>query len=192
MSAIDFLLVNKDCLPSYRRGFIRVYQEVFAGPPYWETYSPEQVLISAWQPHLDKGCIFLALDAHRVVGLACSIPLLNLKPGEPNGDVCDFLLRQNDLPFSWEKTCYMSELAVLQGYRGQGIGHEFIRRRFSWAKALEIDNYVMRTAAEGSLSLGLYLKLGAQQLNGEHQDVSEIGVPSASTRRVYLYGAIPE
>ncbi len=190
MSKIKFLLVTRKHSLIYLPGFIQVYKEVFAGPPYFEVYSDDQVEQTVWHNHLTKGCIFLALDKTKVVGLGCSIPLNNIKPGEPNRDVYDFLSEAPNLPFSLGDTCYMSEVAVLLDYRNQGIGRELVRRRLSWAKKQGINNYVMRTASEGSNSLGIYLKLGAKEINGLKQDISEVGIESASKYRIYLYGMI--
>ena len=190
MPEIKFVQVTPDSPAHYQAEFIQVYKEVFAGPPYFETYQGDEVRNWVWKPHLSKGCIFLALDDEQVVGLSCSIPLKQIQAGEPNSDVRDFLSRYQQLPFSLIDACYMSEVAVLSNYRQRGIGTELIKQRWAWAKGQGIKTYVMRTASEGSNSLGIYLKLGARKINGSCQDVSAIGVVSASKCRIYLYGEI--
>jgi ribosomal protein S18 acetylase RimI-like enzyme len=184
---IRFYQADKDTSPELKRGFIKVYQEAFSGPPYFEEYTERYVAAKVWEPHLSGGGIILALAGDQVIGLGCCIPLMNLKADDPNIEVKAFLQSKETLPFDLEKTGYMSEIAVLEKYRRQGIGKRLAEERFSWLQARHLDYYVLRTAADCSNSLNLYRSLGAEQANFI-QDVSRAEVVSASRQRIFLYG----
>ncbi|MFA5163580.1 MAG: GNAT family N-acetyltransferase [Patescibacteria group bacterium] len=191
MESINYLILSRKDGLKYQPAFIKVYQEVFAGPPYFETYSDEEVIYSAWDSHLEKGCIVLAMKGDEVIGLGCCIPILNIMPGEANEDVKNlFFSRLDSLPIPLNRACYMSELAVLSDFRGLGIGTELIRQRWSWAKSFGLSHYIVRTAAEGSNSVRMYKHLGAKEIDGLVQDVTGIGVESKSRQRIFLYGEI--
>jgi len=187
---IQYVQVNAANARHYQMGFTKVYKEAFSEPPYFEDYTDEQVVATAWQPHLLKGSIFLALADQQVIGLGCSLPLAHMDKEDPNIEACNSLRNFPDLPFDWRQACYMSELAVQPDFRRRGIGRELIQRRLAWAKEHGINYYVMRTAAVGSNSLTLYSKLGAKQIPGLEQDVSKTGVNSASKKRIFLFKAI--
>lgn len=191
MEKINYLILSREDGLKHQPAFIKIYQKVFAGPPYFETYSDDEVIYSAWDSHLEKGCIVLALYGEQTVGLGCCIPVRNILPGEANEDVKNLLFSQSDLlPLPLSHACYMSELAVLADFRGMGIGTELIRQRWEWAKNFGLSHYIMRTAASGSNSIRMYKHLGAREIPGLVQDVSGIGVESQSRQRVFLYGEI--
>ncbi len=172
--------------------FIRAYQEAFGGPPYYETYSDQEVLETVWEPHLRDGVIILAKDNHHVVGFGCSIPLLKAPD-----DVQGYLRERHadgSLPeeFDPANTWYMSELGVLEAYRRQGLAYELVRHRLTSVNHGGATHYVMRTAAEGSNSRHLYEQVGSRPLAFE-QDMSDNAQVTAngshSTSRVYLFGS---
>lgn len=176
-------------------GFVGAFIHAFSGEPYNESYIDEEVVNSVWHPHLEMGSIILAhddeLDANSVVGFGCAIPL----PKAPQ-EVQTFLhQRQLDksLPsdFIPAKTWYMSELGVLTSYRERGLAYQLVRHRLISINHAGGTHYVMRTAAEGSMSRHLYERLGAQLVAVEHDISSSDQVKkngSTSTKRVYLYG----
>lgn len=169
-------------------GFIAAYQEAFAGPPYFEHYSHEEVLEEVWNPHLHDGIIILAYDDLQVVGFGCAIPVLKAP-----ADVKKFLIQHENQTFPAElsRTWYMSELGVLESYRRRGIGYQLVKHRMQAISDRGDTHYVFRTAAEGSNSIHLYQKIGAVELP-DLQDVSgseQVVVQgSQSHERVYLYG----
>lgn len=174
---------------SYRVGFIRAYQEAFGGPPYFETYSSEEVMEDVWLPHVRDGIVVLALDDDRVVGFGCAMPVLK-SPSE----VKEFLMRHqetNSLPIDLSHAWYMSELGVVTSHRQQGIGYALVKYRLNEIEHRGDSHYVFRTAADGSNSIHLYRKIGAMELT-ELQDVSisdQVQVNgSQSMARIYLYG----
>ncbi len=189
-SNIRYVEIGPENEALYFKGFAQVYQEAFSGPPYFEEYDEEMVDNLAWKPHRRLGCIILALDGERAVGLGCCLPLARISANCPNSLFLLSLRRRPGLPFHTMETCYMSELAVLDEYRNRGIGTELIKRRLDWAKSQGINYYLMRTAAEGSNSLSLYSRLGAKIVPGLEQDMSKDGVGTASQKRIFLFGPV--
>lgn len=164
-------------------GFATIYKEAFGGPPYFETYTDEQIREDVWKPHIPE-CVIVA-ETSQVVGLACCHAIL--APTEPG--IRSFLLTQK-LPFDPHEGIYMSELAVRMEERHQGLGEALIYARFRWAKAQGFRFYLLRTAATGSNSQRLYERLGARDA-GFTQNVAQDGIVTASTERILLWGAIP-
>lgn len=191
---VKFIEVQKHYPKSYLEGFIEVYKEAFAGPPYFESYEDEWIRDNIWEPHLNSGCIVLALLDDQVIGLGCCIILGNVPSRDPKKDlnleIKEFLLSLPKKPFNVDKTCYMSDIAVSEVFRYNGVGINLIKKRIAWAKNNDADHYVMRTATEASNSRNLYLSLGAKEIPNAIQDVSEHAkvVNSASNTRVYLFG----
>ena len=168
-----------------RSGFIKVYQIAFAGPPYFEVYTDDDVEQGVWIPHVPH-CIVVAKHDGHIVGFGCAHPILS--GTSPN--VQDFLEpHSGELPFDPSQTIYMSELAVLDSHRRSGIGLELINQRFSWARENGFRTYLMRTAAEGSNSANIYLRLGAKRLPFL-QDVQNEVTVSLSIHRQYLWGTL--
>ncbi len=164
-------------------GFAAVYKGAFGGPPYFETYTDEQIREDVWNPHIPE-CVIVA-EKSEVVGLACCHAIL--APTEPG--IRSFLLMQ-ELPFDPREGIYMSELAVRTEERQQGLGKSLIHARFRWAKGQGFRFYLLRTAASGSNSQRLYERLGARRA-AFMQNVAHDGIATASTERIFLWGEIP-
>lgn len=172
-----------------REGFVSAYQQAFSGPPYFERYTREEVLAETWEPHLRDGMIVLATLDNVVVGFGCAMPL-----EKSPADVQDFMAQsiangsyRADLKKAW----YMSEVGVLEHYRGHGIGTALVKHRLLNIQHRGDTHYVLRTAAQGSNSIRIYERLGASTLPNL-QDVSASDQVttngSQSTERVYLHG----
>lgn len=171
----------------FKKGFISLYKDVFAGHPYYESYTDEYVEREVWNRHFEnEGWIFLAiLPDDSVIGFGCAVPTIN------SWECAEFLLQNEKmLPFKIEESCYMSEIGVKSDYRNLGIGTRLIKARTEYAKENGFDFYVMRTAQVGSNSINMYKKFGAQEIEGLVQDVSEHAeeVCSKSKFRIYLFG----
>lgn len=186
---IKYCQAVKGATAGLKQGFVQVYSEAFSGPPYFEKYDGRYVETKVWETHLASGCIILALAGSRVIGLGCCIPFVNLEADDPNYEVKLFLQARKFLPFELERTGYMSEIAVLQEYRRQGIGQRLVEERFRWLKSQRMNFYAMRTAASCSNSLNLYRSLGAQPADFI-QDVSGAEIASASHQRIFLHGRL--
>jgi GNAT superfamily N-acetyltransferase len=197
---INFVEVTTDFPPSQLEGFIHLYQLAYHEKPYEEEYAenPENkgntisnVTQQVWEPHLLNGCITLALQGQKVVGLGCCLPM-NIWAHDK--EFQDFISsRADQLPDHIDKICFMSEVCVDSSLRHQGIGSELVLRRIAWAKARQnFSHYMMRTAAEGSNSKNMYLRLNAWVIPGLVQDVTSHAeeVLSASKARIFMAGKI--
>lgn len=186
---IRYVPVDEHTSNTDRNGFIIAYQEAFAGPPYFESYTDQEVLDEVWYPHLRDGITVLALDGSKVVGFGCAVPLTRA----PTEIQVFLAAHHNDSTLSVDlgRAWYMSELGVLVSYRNRGIGYALVRHRLHTISRRGDTHYVFRTAAEGSNSIHLYRKIGAIELP-DTQDVSasdQVKVNSSrSMDRVYLYG----
>lgn len=186
---IHYVYANSSTSEALRDGFVKVYQEAFAGPPYYEHYTEDEVIEDVWKPHVGDGIIVLAVNNDEVVGFGCAKPLAK----SPN-EIQDFAVQKREaemLPFDLQNTWYMSELGVAAAYRGKKIGYELIKHRLSRISELDGIFYILRTAAEGSNSLHMYRKIGSIELQGT-QSVSATDQvvinKSKSSERIYLYG----
>ena len=176
--------------------FIALYKEVFAGAPYFEEYEDDWVYEFVWQYHLLKGCIVLASDEKdALVGISCAIGLDKVSLSIAN-DSKDHLYQEKSFllenaSFNIDSTIYMSEIAVLSEFRGQGIGTRLIIKRWLWGFSQNYLYYAMRTAAKNSNSYKIYERLGAESLDAV-QDISDYAqtIKSASDQRIYLYGTL--
>ena len=180
----------------YERGFIDCYQEAFAGEPYFEHYSYEEVHEEVWVPHLKDGVIIIAQE-QGIVGFGCALPL-----DKSPADVQEFLSRraaEGELPadFNHRGSWYMSELGVRDDtrLRRRGLGYELVRHRMISLVHSGADQYFMRTDATSSNSIHLYERIGAKRLS-ETQDMSSSSQVkdngSKSESRVYLWGNCDE
>lgn len=189
MKKIDYICLGDEIPDHLKFGFVQLYKEAFGGPPYYETYTDEEVLSDAWHPHLKDGVIILAVSSDLVVGFGCAKPVTS----SPD-DVRDFLReKQRDgyLPVDSSAMWYMSELGVRIDHRGRGLGYALVKQRLLRIQSLGGTHYVMRTAAEGSNSFRLYKNIGALEIPGL-QNVAESAQvqlnKSQSDSRIYLYG----
>lgn len=178
----------------HRDGFVAAYKEAFGGPPYNEEYTTDQVLEEVWYPHLDNGLVMIVTDEKRngkLVGFGCALPFR--KSPDDVKEFLEGLKAGGHLPdqFDHRSSWYMSELGVLNEYRGNGAAYELVLQRMRSMDHFGADQYFMRTAAENSLSKPMYLKIGSQELS-VLQDVSNtdqvVEKHSASHQRVYLWG----
>lgn len=187
-STIRLVEVDEDSDPHHLTGFIEVYKAAYAQPPYYETYTDDVVAHDVWEPHLRDGCIVLALDGDQVVGLGCAMPMDKWTHDPEFQDFVRLNLRQ--WPDAPANICFMSEVAVLPSHWRRGIGENLIRGRFAWAKRKGMPYYVMRTASDGSNSIGIYLRLGGKVMDVVVQNVAThaAAVGSKSTERIYICG----
>lgn len=169
--------------------FARVYKECFGGPPYFEQYEDEWITQNVYNKHLGHGCVAVALHRGELVGLSCAEKMLD----DANSSPYRYLMqRQDNLPFSIENACYISEVAVVEGMRRKGVGTDLLKVLCNWGMGKGLTHYTARTAAEGSNSMGIFRsRLHASVLEGE-QDVEGFAeeVATASKKRVYVWGAL--
>lgn len=178
------------------KDFVSAYKEAFGGAPYFETYSDDEVIKEVWQPHMEYGIIMIVTDEEKggkLVGFGCAMPFAYAPD-----DVKKFLMKleaEGKLPreFDHRNSWYMSELGVLNDYRGLGAAWELVKQRMRSVDHSGADQFFMRTAAEGSLSKPMYIKMGSKEL-ADLQDVSNTGQvlenKSQADHRVYLWGDV--
>ncbi|MES2994940.1 MAG: GNAT family N-acetyltransferase [Patescibacteria group bacterium] len=142
--------------PETEKDFVKAFREVFAGPPYFERHTRRYVRKQVWTPHLERGLIVLAYSGSEVAGFGCAIPLLDSLAAE----IPEFL-QARGFDADPKRTWYMSELGVLEAYRGKGIGARLVLNRLLRIRALGGTHYCLITASEGSNSEHLYRKIGA-------------------------------
>ncbi len=176
-----------------QKDFARLYAECFAGPPYFEKYEESWIVENVYDRFIDSGCIMVVLQDAKPVGLSraqlvgfsCAQRVERIK----DTSVYRYLASRKSLPFELEKSCYVAELAVLPAFRKKGIGTSLLSLVYVWGNLHGMSSYVSRTAYEGSNSLGIFLRLGAKMLpDFQTVDGDEGEVPSASSRRVYVWG----
>lgn len=179
--SVEFLRVKAD-QDQWRHQFIELYRKTFAGEPYRENFSEEQVS-SVWYHHLDH-CIVLAVSQQTLVGLGCCSPLESAAP-----DIRDHLwLAAADAKLNLGPTAFMTELAVQSTHRGQKIGTGLVLARLAWANEAGFVHYAMRTDRDSSMSAGLYKRMGAEPLDME-QDLGH-DVDGSSRYRRYYWGSV--
>ncbi len=165
-------------------GFISLYQEAFGGPPYFEVYPRHRIREEVWDIHLERGVIVLAKDDDSVVGFCCALPV-----GDAPDDVREFLQDSQEILADNDQMWYISELGVSLSHRGRRIAYAVTERCLFEANRLGGVYYVMRTAAKGSNSKHMFLRMGSTEIS-EIQDVSAQTEKnhSQSAQRIWLYG----
>lgn len=174
-------------LADLRSGFVEVYKDVFAGYPYCETYTDDDVINEVWLPHVSRGIMTLALLNSDVIGFGCAMPI-ELAPI----DVQNFVSEQQALKqLPDKKVWYFSELGVRGAFRRKGVGTILVQHRIQVISAMENDPVcgIMRTAAMGSNSAGIYRELGWHQL-ARREILSQTPHGSKSASRVFFFSEI--
>lgn len=174
-----------------RQGFIDAYKEAFEGPPYNERYTDQEVADEILDLHDRDGLVMYATKSGKLIGFGCALPF-NKSPDEVQKFLQD-LEESGDLPqeFDYRNSWYMSELGVLNEFRGVGAAWELIMQRMISVAHLGGSQFFMRTAAIGSNSAPMYAKCGAKPLL-RLQDVSDTLQATEnltqSLHRLYLWG----
>lgn len=165
-------------------GFISLYQEAFGGPPYFEVYPRHRIREEVWDIHLERGVIVLVKDDDSVVGFCCALPV-----GDAPDDVREFLQDSQEILADNDQMWYISELGVSLSHRGRRIAYAVTERCLFEANRLGGVYYVMRTAAKGSNSKHMFLRMGSTEIS-EIQDVSAQTEKnhSQNAQRIWLYG----
>ena len=141
-------------------GFTSLYQEAFGGPPYFEVYSRYRIREEIWDPHLERGIIVLAKNDDSVVGFCCALPV-----DDAPDDVREFLQDSQEILADSDQMWYISELGVALSNRGRKIAYAVTERCLSEANRLGGAYYVMRTAAKGSNSRHMFLRMGSTEIS---------------------------
>ncbi|HLD21297.1 MAG TPA: GNAT family N-acetyltransferase [Patescibacteria group bacterium] len=138
MENISFVrFENVTAAPLLTEKLVETYQAVFAGSPWFEQWSREQVLEDLQHEITPVSSCWLAMKKEQVIGFCWGHPItiaeLEKKLGIGTG-----------LPGD-ERVAYQAELGVLENFRGQGIARElFQRRRIDFLRQ-ELVRGVVRT-----------------------------------------------
>ena len=178
-------VVDDDGRRRWRAGFIGAYQTVFAGPPYFERFTPAEAE-GVWrrltgQP--DNVTVVAVGPSDKLIGFGIGIPLSGQR------DVA----RRLDGLVSASHTYDLAELGVLPGFRGLGIGHRLVRARLGRIDPTRFRAVVLRAPSSRSGDYPLYTPLGFEE-TGEVMDVSNLRVDGrvTSDRRVFLHCVISQ
>lgn len=178
-------------LPTFdRKGFVTAYQEAFAGPPYNEHYTDEEAAAVLDMNHRD-GLVMYASHRGKLIGFGCALPFQ--KSPQAIQNFLTGLEESGDIPagFDFRNAWYMSELGVLNEYRGVGAAWELVMQRMISISHAGGWQFFMRTAAIGSHSAPMYEKCGAkpllriQDLTGTSEAKEN---QTLSLHRIYLWG----
>ena len=128
--------------------FYQMYK-IFERPPYCEMFSDEEIM-QEYELLNRGGCVY----------------------GYYEEDVCVGMVSYNDSKFyahpihyEHSKAAYLSDVTVLEDYRGRGIGTKLMKFVVDKAKKENYEVMYMRTLKPGeSMSYGIALKLGFLQL----------------------------
>lgn len=166
--------------------FVGVYQDAFGGAPYYEKFDAQFVREKVWQAHQGQ-LILVAEEKGKTIGLLCAH---RVSEGNISPSACGFIKEQFGPVLNDRGSLYFSELAVAPTHQRLGVGSVLVASALSWATENLISKFILRTAAEGSNSAGIFKKFGAQALpmTQEVKSAEAGGPESASNKRVYLAG----
>ena len=136
--------------------FKKVYK-VFSGPPYNEKYTNEE-LEDIFNEYQEKGYIYGVYNKENCVGLIALE--IGAKANQP-------------INFQDEKVMYLADVAVLDGYRRNGLGNQLMLYGVMQAKALGFNKLYMRTLKEGSMSYGIASRIGFKEVPNIIQEVKK-------------------
>jgi ribosomal protein S18 acetylase RimI-like enzyme len=163
-------------------GFVGAYQTVFAGAPYLERFTPDEVdgrwrRLTGLPHHLT---LVAVTPRDQVVGFAMGLPLRHQR------DVCTLLAGLVDV----DTTFYFGELGVLPEWRGQGLGRRLMRDRLKRLPRDRFPDVVLRVSASHASDLSLYEAMGFQRM-GVHMDVPNLRTDGRvrTDRRIVLHNA---
>jgi len=131
-------------------GLTTLYQSVFAGPPYFEKFSDQEVKETFTEILSGKGIIFVFKENGEVISFAAGAPLSSFGPE---------ILKKRFAP---EKTFYFAELGVKENRRRQGIGI-FMTKLLINSTQEEyplFKIFCMRTSVDNLPSIGLAKRAG--------------------------------
>lgn len=172
----------------YLDAIVECYKLVFAGAPYFEDYTgqEETFIKPAFRNFSDRGVLALlvtgnVLTGNQLIGFGAS-------EGADVSEAAEFLSQHADrLEADLNRYMYMAEVGVVSEFRRQGFGQRLIDARIREAVTNpkhQFSHLLMRTAKEGSNSIGLYLRLGAVPIEGLIEIKEVFG--TASKERIFL------
>ncbi len=159
-------IVTNSEIDRYRPEIIRIYQEAFAGPPYFESFSGAEVseILNQLVSGQNTICCVATIDDNPI-GFSGGFGV------QEDEDVLGIL--KNKLSESERiRTFYLAELAVASVYRNRGCGTVLVRSLLEVAREeIGCEAVVTRTQAEGSNAKGIFERTGFQLMDDLIQNV---------------------
>ncbi|MBP3463571.1 MAG: GNAT family N-acetyltransferase [Clostridia bacterium] len=138
--------------------FKKVYR-VFSGPPYNEKYTDEE-LEEIFREYREKGYVYGVYTTTTTTEGCCG--LIALERG---------VKADHPVNYNGENIMYLADIAVLDGYRRNGLGNQLMLYGVMQSKALGYDKIYMRTLERGSMSYSIASKIGFKQIPDVYQSV---------------------
>jgi len=142
---------GEDSLKSVlEHGLTTLYQSVFAGPPYFEKFSNQEVEETFKEILNGNGLILVLKEEDQVISFATGASLSNFGPEA---------LKER---YSPEETFYFAELGVKEDRRREGIGTLITKSVINNVKQRfpQLKTFCMRTSVDNLPSIGLATKVG--------------------------------
>ena len=164
---LDYLQIqNKAELSRWLdNGLARLYQDVFSGPPYNESFTLDEIK-SCFQDMLSKkGVIIVATDPkknNQPVAFVVSVPLK---------DEFEIAAKVKDV-VNPEKTSYFAEDGVDMNYRRQGLSARMKDMLLEANRAEGIPNMLLRTSNDNYAQISAVNKAGGKVLKDVFQSVA--------------------
>ncbi|MBD3247992.1 GNAT family N-acetyltransferase [Candidatus Falkowbacteria bacterium] len=177
---------DKKGIALYKNGFVSLYQEAFAGPPYYESFTVEQIsLIMESIVFNPKGILCLGLVDQKIIGLVGGFMVV----GERK--IKELLCKQ------WKevdphKVFYMAELAVSTDLRKKGFGTKLTEYCLKIAREEGNLMAIIRTQKQGSNSRRIFERKGFSLISEIYQDVETLVTTGGkkiktTQRRIFLF-----
>ena len=138
---------------------VRLYQDVFAKPPYEEVFSDTDVR-DIFTQYAENGLVFLARSGDGIIGFSAAVPLRDVP------DVAA-ILQGAGVPV--ETASYMADLGVADASRRKGVGKQLVEAVLT---AVRGEQVTVRTSENNLIALSLYRSLGFTPLPGITQEIS--------------------
>ncbi|MDH5533726.1 MAG: GNAT family N-acetyltransferase [Candidatus Pacebacteria bacterium] len=161
----------------FSQGLTELYQEIFADPPYEESFTKEEVQ-SYFELYFLSG-IFLScedIESGEVIGFAAAIPLIL-------EDVIAKLAQEYD--FNPETDWYFADLGVKKSYRRQKLATQLVSQLIGEISGKQV---IMRTSENNIASQRVNQQVGFELVEGMVQDVKQMrqDCSEQTDRRIFL------
>ncbi|MCB9663721.1 MAG: GNAT family N-acetyltransferase [Alphaproteobacteria bacterium] len=135
---------------AFRAGFVKAYRDVFARPPYEESFTEDEAS-TIWDRLVGSPnhITFVVEDASELVAFASAIPL------SCDGPVARALAGLVPV----RDTMYLAELGVLPEYRDRGLARLLVKARLKAMDPARFTHVVLRAVEGKNEALAMYREL---------------------------------
>lgn len=138
-------------IAQFEPGFVAAYRHIFAGEPYFEDFTDQEV-VATWRrlTRVRNNITLIAADAEGVVqGFAIAIPL---------SEAPDAARELNGL-LPLRATMYLVELGVGEAWRGRRLGKHLVKLRIQLTDPNLFSHVVLRVAEGRTATFEMYRSL---------------------------------